>query len=534
MPTPHRRTIAFLSAVLAGLPAVALEARQEADTLRVSTQLVMVEVVVTDAGGAVTDLAEDDFVVFDSGVRQELTVFEAVPASGDSDDVVNLPAGIASNRRDWRGAVPVAATVVLVDRLNTPTSDQVFMNDLLLEFMQSFDDLGRVALYQLGNEFSIIHDYTGNPQELIRIAGELEPEHSLALESSDSGAGFETGLATAGIDRGLTEFQGVGGGRGAFAGQFSRESGDYFLENRAQRTLQGLEVIAHRLEGLPGRKNVVWLSGRFPFTFYPRQATDLAQEVDLPTLLWMEEVGHLLTSNNIAVYPVDIRGPGTPDDDSYVQGVMRTIAEMTGGRGYYGTNGVAEAISQAVGDAAMVYSIGFYPSAPGDGGSFRTIDVEVPGRAGLDIRHRPGYFAFGSSEDATQPGLAEVLSSPLEATSIGLVGQAAVSADDPDSYQLLVLIDLNDLTLAPGNDRRHGEIDFAAFFQSAEDGTVSVLPSELLAISLTEEGYLNALDTGFLIQKIVSTDGQAGRIRVVVRDRTSGLSGSLWIPAGTE
>jgi hypothetical protein len=214
---------------------------------------------------------------------------------------------------------------------------------------------------------------------------------------------------------------------------------------------------------------------------------------------------------------------------------MRTIAEMTGGKGYYGTNSVGEAIEQAVADASVSYAIGFYPSAPGSDGQFRTIDVEVDADT-RRILHRPGYFAFSNPELSGSPTVVEVLASPLDATSLGLVGRAGV-AETPENYQVLVLVDLNDVTLVPEDGRRRGSLDFAAFFQpaageGAEAGDVSVLPLEVLPINLTDEGYENALGTGFVIQKFIETDGQTGRLRVVVQDRTSGNTGSLWIPVG--
>ena len=502
------------------------------ETLRVSTELVMVDVVVTDQNGPVRGLAREDFAVFDTGRRQELAVFEVV--SGQTEDVVALPAGVVSNRRDWQGAVPNSATIILIDRMNTPTSDQTFLNTMLVDFMQDFDQTGRLGLYELGNEFRIVHDFTRNPQELVRLVGEMEPEQSLALESSDSLGGFEAGLNSAGVDRGLVEFRDRNAGLVAFEGRFSRLSGDYFLENRVQRTLQALEVIARRIEGLPGRKNLVWLSGRFPFAFYPRRQTDLAEEVELSTLLWMERVGHLLTANNIAVYPVDVRGPATTDDDAYLRGVMQSIADMTGGRGTYGTNNVAQAIGEAVADTELTYSLGFYPSEAGENGSFRTIDVEVAGRTGVNAQHRPGYFAFQDPESATLPDLAEVLASPLDATSIGLAGRAGAAPDSQEGYRLMVLIDMNDVALTEADGRRVGALDFAALFESADDGTVAVLPSEVLPVNLTEDGYQSALGTGFLFQKVVDTEGQTGRFRVVVVDRGTGAAGSMWIPAGRD
>lgn len=527
----NRRRVATAVSAL-WLVAVPAATAQDDGTIRVRTQLVMVDVVVTDGDDPIADLDAADFAVFDTGERQEIAVFDAIPGTGRPEETVAPTPGIVSNRRDWQGAVPTSATVVLVDRLNTPTTDQIYMNTLLLDFLEAFDDVGRLGLYQLGNEFNLIHDYTEDPAQLIQLARDLEPEQSLALGSSDSNSGFEASLDTFGLDRRLAEFQGIGGGRGAFAGQFQRETGDMFLENRILRTLEALESIAGHLDGLPGRKNIVWLSGRFPFAFYPHRQTDLADEVDNATLNWMENVGHLLTTANIAVYPVDVRGPGN-DGDSYVAGVMREIAEMTGGRSFYGTNDIGAAITSAVDDAQVVYSLGFYPSDPAQDRSFRTIDVEV-GREGADTRHRPGYFAFGGlSGQAPELGLADLLVGTLDATSIGLVSRAREVEEQPGNYLLLVLADMNDLSVATGEGRHTGEIDLASFFESSEDGTISVFPAEALPINLSDEEYAVAVETGFLITKVVTTEGHAGRIRVVVRDRATGAAGSLWVPAGT-
>ncbi len=88
----------------------------------------------------------------------------------------------------------------------------------------------------------------------------------------------------------------------------------------------------------------------------------------------------------VAIYPVDARGllmaspPRSEEDldsqrrrhslDAEGQGpqptginAMRDLADETGGRAFVNTNDLTGAIRQAVQDAAVTYTIGFYPNS---------------------------------------------------------------------------------------------------------------------------------------------------------------------------
>src|SRR5258708_34693835 len=58
----------------------------------------------------------------------------------------------------------------------------------------------------------------------------------------------------------------------------------YNIERRTMITLDAMTALARLLGGLPGRKNVVWLTANLPFDLVPedRSMTDAELLADLP------------------------------------------------------------------------------------------------------------------------------------------------------------------------------------------------------------------------------------------------------------
>ena len=83
---------------------------------------------------------------------------------------------------------------------------------------------------------------------------------------------------------------------------------------RASLTLNGFDLLARYLVGIPGRKNVIWFSGGFPLDVEP----DVNDNDPNPTESVVrndEEVrktDNLLTRAQVAVYPVDARSNDRP------------------------------------------------------------------------------------------------------------------------------------------------------------------------------------------------------------------------------
>src|SRR5438876_9008379 len=70
------------------------------DVIHINTRLVEVDVVVRAKDGPVTNLAKDDFTIFDNGKAQRVDVFSISTAerSKPKENAPPLPAGVVTNR----------------------------------------------------------------------------------------------------------------------------------------------------------------------------------------------------------------------------------------------------------------------------------------------------------------------------------------------------------------------------------------------------------------------------------------------------
>ncbi|MCS6818176.1 MAG: VWA domain-containing protein [Blastocatellia bacterium] len=75
-------------------------------------------------------------------------------------------------------------------------------------------------------------------------------------------------------------------------------------------------------------------------------------------------------------------------------GVLRRLTQETGGRAYFpkNTNDLARAFREIETELRSQYLVAYYPSNPNPDGRFRQIEIRVPTRKGLHIRHRRGYI----------------------------------------------------------------------------------------------------------------------------------------------
>lgn len=74
-------------------------------------------------------------------------------------------------------------------------------------------------------------------------------------------------------------------------------------------------------------------------------------------------------------------------------GVLRRLTQETGGRAYFpkSAEDLARAFREIETELRSQYLLAYYPSDPNPQGRFRRIEIRVPTRKGIRIRHRRGY-----------------------------------------------------------------------------------------------------------------------------------------------
>jgi len=202
---------------------------------------------------------------------------------------------------------------------------------------------------------------------------------------------------------------------------------------RSQLMASSMKQIARYLDGLPGRKNLIWFSGASPQQFPPQPA-----DPDLwPSYVIFDGVGELksatdaLARAHVAVYPVDSRifeaiNPRSRKGSMQLaeHESMDLIADQTGGKTFYNTNGLAEAALEAVNSGANFYTLTYTPANQSLDTRFRSITVKVD-QPNVHLTYRNGYYAVeptttlsGKQIDRTSPMQSAMMRGSLEPTQI--------------------------------------------------------------------------------------------------------------------
>jgi VWFA-related protein len=220
--------------------------------IHTGTHVVLVNVVAKDKHGKpVNDLKRDDFVLRDNGQEQKIGLFALEEAGGASLQRSNFPAQLTFTNRP--GAA--GATVFLFDELNTQLTDQELAKKDFVRYLRELPPTSRVAVFVLGDSLSLLHDFSQDMASLLaalsKHANRVNPEvtaSSAPPASSNSLTGDQT--STAQWD--------------AFMKSSNQPYVNYTQTVRATGTAAALETIAGHLQGIPGRKTLIWISGGFP------------------------------------------------------------------------------------------------------------------------------------------------------------------------------------------------------------------------------------------------------------------------------
>ena len=380
---------------------------------KTTVRRVVLDVVVADAAGKpVHGLTKDDFSIAEDGKPQKALSFEA---NGFDAGMDYLPPKLPAEPVNTFVNLPKTPEkgplyVLLYDLANMDNPDQqvspgdfsfqMSARQQLVKFIEGKPEGARFAIFVWSDGLHLIQGFTSDKVLLMAAVDPRSPRPHLPrvfMMGQNSGA------------------------------------------NNVHETLRVLNYIAGYLNGLHGRKNLIWFSGTFPLTLFPTNDDSPTYADQIKTTLDM------IAQDQIAIYPVDARGvlvanpraatgdtgsggglssdardkglsaPGsgppaaaaaaasqatTGGDgislvaNSYM--IQDEIARATGGRAFHSTNGVAGALLDATEDGSSYYTMTYSPSNQVYDGKLRKIGVSLD-KKGYQLAYRRAYY--GSDTD---------------------------------------------------------------------------------------------------------------------------------------
>jgi VWFA-related protein len=427
-------------------------------TLHTEVRRVIVDVMVEDARGKpVKGLTASEFTVLEDKQPQKILSFDVYnllsPSISRRPNEAPLPPNVFVNIPSAPEHGPLY--VMLYDLVNTEIEDQMTARGQILKFIRSMPDGTRFGIFVNADGLRMVQGFTSDKKVLYAA---LDPKHPRRHVPRIFLLGHNYGY------------------------------GDPNL------ALDELTFIGQYLDGIPGRKNLIWVAGTFPSAVYPRQFTP-AEASD-------KILGEMnaLAQAEIAVFPVNVRGvvvypegrttggvpnggassssgppgggPGAPSPTASTspvagaglgagspitssilaaQGVVNAggsslsgdyttqdaLADATGGHAFYSDNDLSGVLETATEEGGNYYSLTYAPSARDDDGKCHTIRVLLDAKQ-YRLSYRPSYCRVPTVSAPMEPGAEAADSStvviPLQA---GDVLQANMRLGAPMVHDLI-------------------------------------------------------------------------------------------------
>ena len=569
----------FLSGVLvltSGAFAQSTEPPKPLTTFKTGVSNVVVDVVVTGRNGApIEGLARDSFSVLENGHAQPIVAFEAHPSS--------LPATPAAARKTPVGVYTNQAAasendtldVLLIDALNTPTEKQAQSHTILVSFLKTLPVHKPIAIFILDTQLRLLEDFTTDHTALLHAVQEFTavPHKSPLLKTTQETAAqleqedekIEFALA---LKPGL---QAIGEQQALKLREFYANQDSFKDSLRVGYTLAAFDQLGRYLSGMPGRKNVLWLSGSFPLAILPNPDIKTSFDASRDFTAQIDHTASVLASARVALYPIDARGilsqslsSAAVSGGSAVRSVERNsqaeseefsaraeeqmaqeeVARATGGRAIYNTNDLQSALAELDRDGSHFYTLVYASTDKAEDNRLRRIEVRVhPGKYHLSYRRT--YAPVEWSRQATnfallmQHNTVASKQLPFRVSPVLIAAQpesAPLVGSNPNvrrpvvRYAIEYDVDVAGLVLSAAADGLlHGGASLLTIAYD-RDGKPLNSVSNALNIHVPPGQYAHFMQQGIQYRQQLDIPSQAVWLRAGVFEPASGRAGTLELP----
>jgi VWFA-related protein len=375
------------------------DSKRVGPAIKVETRVVLLDVVVTNhKGETIPDLRQEDFYIDEDGQPQSLSAFdEHSRHNAPSHNLPTLPPNAYTNMQAFKPSD--AVNVLLIDLLNTQPWFQKAVCDQALKYLRAVPPGTRLAVFTLNTQQLLLvrgftTDFSGLSVALDDKQSGVIPESSWLNTTPSRHAAEEAGL------KAMIMMDASPAAVGAVKEYLGEETA-FRTGNRSELTLQAFQHLARYLSGIPARKNVIWFADTFPISFMPEDRVHTRRHQE-----HVQQTSDMLTAAQVAIYPVSARGligDGSfdipvdtqremLDEFANTQIAMETLAQETGGRAFYNTNALDEAMAKAIDDGSHYYTLAYAPTNTRTDGKYRHIEVKLSNR-NYKLSYRRGYYA---------------------------------------------------------------------------------------------------------------------------------------------
>ncbi len=398
------------------IPKPTPEPDEQDSVVRISTQLVQIDAVITDKKGEhVMDVKEDEVELLIDGKKQPLTFFKLIkvpvkerepePNKRDKATTASTNSVVTPPNLSGRTIAPekVARTMAfIVDDLSLSFESTHYTREALKKFVtQQMEEGDLVGIIRTGRGLGALQQFTSDKRLLLTAIDRLTWNPFARSMMPKFGVGGANGV-TANPNESEEE---------RLARQASQDRQDDFRDTVfSTGTLGAVNFVVRGLRELPGRKMAVLISDGI--TLFTRDG-DQNQQV-------VENVRRLVDQANrssVVIYSLDARGlqtlsPTAADDLSGMsqqqmqeqreqvtqafgdsQDGLSYLARETGGFAILNNNDLNFGVRKVLKDNENYYLLGFDPDDASFDRKYHNIRLRMT-RAGLTARSRKGFFGI--------------------------------------------------------------------------------------------------------------------------------------------
>jgi VWFA-related protein len=544
-PSPKPTATPQQPAATPGKPAPA----GDEDVVRINTNLVQVDAVITDKNGKlVTDLRPEDVEISEDNRKQKITHFSYIVVDSAPASPARKPAPAVD--KNAPPAPPVTlkpeeirrTIAIVVDDLGLSFESTHFVRQALKKFVDEQMQPGDlVAIIRTGGGIGALQQFTSDKRMLYAA---IERVRWYASGRGNIGA--------------FAAMEPPTPGRGGPEMDAANEDLNQFREDVfAVGTLGAINYVVKGLRELPGRKSILLISDGF--RIYNRDDPSRSYRALLALQRLIDQASRasvvIYTMNatglqTMGLTAADNTGGMTPEQVEQQLSSRRTtafdsqagldyLARETGGIAIRNTNDLSGGIKRILEDQKSYYLIGYRPDEstfdPKTGRrTFHHLKLKVTRTGKYNVRMRNGFFGVSDEEvnlaaRTPQRRMIDALISPFGSAGVHL-RLTSLFANDlklGSFMRSLLHINAGDLTFTDESDGSHkAKIDFLAI-TFGDNGTPIEQITGQATLTVRADRYKQVLKEG-LVYFVTVPIKKAGayQLRIAVRDQASERIGS--------